>query len=44
MFGMTPGELFVVTFIVVMVVSAPWWPRIGEAVALGLRRKKDPRG
>jgi hypothetical protein len=32
MLGLTNGELFVVVFIVVAVVSAPWWPRLGEAV------------
>jgi hypothetical protein len=32
-FGLTYGELFLVTFIVVVVVSAPLWPRMGEALA-----------
>lgn len=30
---LTPGELFVVVFITVAVVSAPWWPRAGAALA-----------
>ena len=38
MFGLTFGEIFVVTFILVMVVSAPYWPRAGEAVAAALSR------
>jgi hypothetical protein len=33
MLGLTNGELFVVIFIVVAVVSAPWWPRAGGAIA-----------
>jgi hypothetical protein len=45
MFGLTGGELFVVVFIVVAVVSAPWWPRAGGAIAVALvgRAKKSPR-
>jgi hypothetical protein len=34
MFNLTSGELFVVVFITVAVVSAPWWLRLGELVAL----------
>jgi hypothetical protein len=30
---LTAGELFIVVFIVVAVVTARWWPRIGQAVA-----------
>lgn len=51
MLGLTNGELFVVVFIVVSVVSAPWWPRLGGAIAVALagksragtkRRASDP--
>jgi hypothetical protein len=30
---LTGGELFVVVFITIAVISAPWWPRLGELVA-----------
>ena len=33
MFDLTGGELFVVVFITVAVISAPWWPRVGEAIS-----------
>jgi hypothetical protein len=51
MLGLTNGELFVVVFIVVAVVSAPWWQRAGGAIAVALtgknrvntkRRASDP--
>jgi hypothetical protein len=42
MFGLTGGEIFVVVFIVCAVVSAPYWPRVGEMIALALVRKKEP--
>ena len=42
MLGLTNGELFVVVFLVVAVVSAPWWPRTGEAVAVALSRHRKP--
>jgi hypothetical protein len=29
-FGLTFGELFILTFITVSVVSAPLWPQLGE--------------
>jgi hypothetical protein len=32
-FGLTFGELFIVVFLTVSVVSAPWWPRVGEWIA-----------
>jgi hypothetical protein len=32
MFGLTGGELFVIAFVTVAVVSAPWWPRLGAAL------------
>jgi len=34
--GLTSGELFIVVFVTVAVVSAPWWLRIGEVVATAL--------
>jgi hypothetical protein len=40
MLGLTNGELFVVVFIVVAVVSAPWWPRMGEALFKLLTRPR----
>jgi hypothetical protein len=33
MLGLTFGELFVIGFVVIAVVSAPWWPRLGAAIA-----------
>ncbi|HEX9620120.1 MAG TPA: hypothetical protein VF989_08300 [Polyangiaceae bacterium] len=33
MVGLTGGEWFVVIFVTVAVVSAPWWPRTAEALA-----------
>jgi hypothetical protein len=33
MLGLTSGELFIVAFVTVTVVSAPWWLRAGEAIA-----------
>ncbi len=32
MFDLTSGELFVVLFILIAVVSAPWWARAGAFV------------
>jgi hypothetical protein len=34
--GLTSGELFIVVFVTVAVVSAPWWLRAGELVATAL--------
>jgi len=34
--GLTSGELFIVVFVTVTVVSAPWWLRLGELVASAL--------
>ena len=34
--GLTAGELFVVAFITVAVLSAGWWPRLGEALMVAL--------
>jgi hypothetical protein len=39
--GLTFGEFFVVAFIVVAVVGAPYWPRLGAAIALALAGKRD---
>jgi hypothetical protein len=45
MLGLTDGELLIVVFITVAVVSAPWWPRLGAAVAEAIAGKKtDGRG
>lgn len=41
MLGLTPGELFVVVVILVAVVSAPLWPRAGEAVARAIAGGKQ---
>jgi hypothetical protein len=38
---MTFGELFVVGFITAAVLSASWWARAGERVALLLSKKPD---
>jgi hypothetical protein len=35
-FEVTHGEVFVIVFVTVAVVSAPWWPRAGVAVARAL--------
>jgi len=43
MLGLTFGELFVVVFIVVTVVSAPFWPRAGGAIAVALTRGQKQR-
>jgi hypothetical protein len=39
---MTFGEVFVVVFIFVAVVSAPYWPKLGEQLFV-LFSKKPPR-
>jgi hypothetical protein len=39
MLGLTFGELFVVVFIFVAVVSAPYWPKAGEAISVALWRR-----
>ncbi|HEX7671956.1 MAG TPA: hypothetical protein VF395_20315 [Polyangiaceae bacterium] len=43
MLGLTGGELFVVVFIVVAVVSATWWPRTGAALFEALVGSDDSR-
>lgn len=40
MLGLTAGELFVVVFVTITVVSASLWPRAGEAIALLLSGKR----
>jgi hypothetical protein len=35
-FGLTGGEFFIVAFVTVMVVSARYWPAIGERIAVRL--------
>ena len=32
MFDLTGGELFLVCFIILAVVSRSWWPRLGEMI------------
>jgi hypothetical protein len=47
MFDLNSGELFVVLFILIAVVSAPLWPALGEWIALrlaGRGRKTDEVG
>jgi hypothetical protein len=43
-FGLTQGELFVVAFCVIAVVSARYWPRLGERLALLLAGKAPASG
>jgi hypothetical protein len=33
MLGMSAGELFLVAFVTIAVVSAPYWPRAGAVIA-----------
>lgn len=40
MLGLTPGEAFVVGFVVIAVVSAAWWPRTGAAIGAALSGKR----
>jgi hypothetical protein len=40
MFALTGGEIFILGFIVVAVVSWPWWPKVGESVAMLLAGDK----
>ena len=39
MFELSSGELFLVVFVTVAVVSATWWPRLGAAIAEALTGK-----
>jgi hypothetical protein len=41
--GLTAGELFVVAFITVAVLSAAWWPRLGEALMLAMSGTRGTR-
>ena len=43
MFGLSGGELFLVVFITLAVVSAPWWARLGSALGEMLVRGKSDR-
>jgi hypothetical protein len=44
MFELSSGELFVVAFVTIAVVTALWWPRLGatiaEFLAAGRERKR----
>jgi hypothetical protein len=42
-FGLNFGELFIVVFLTVSVVSAPWWPRLGEWIVDMLRGGREGR-
>jgi hypothetical protein len=35
-FGLSGGEIFIVTFVTVAVISARYWPALGERIALRL--------
>jgi hypothetical protein len=41
--GLTAGELFVVAFITVAVLSAAWWPRLGEALMVAMSGTRGTR-
>jgi hypothetical protein len=41
---LTGGELFVVLFITLAVLSAGWWPRLGELVMLAASGARAKRG
>jgi hypothetical protein len=43
MLGLTPGEAFVVGFVVVAVLTAGWWPRLGAAAGAALSGKRGER-
>ena len=36
MFGLSGGEIFIVAFVTIAVVSARYWPAVGERVAVRL--------
>ncbi|HEX3777712.1 MAG TPA: hypothetical protein VHV51_24755 [Polyangiaceae bacterium] len=38
MFGLSGGEIFIVAFVTVAVVSARYWPALGERIAVRLSR------
>jgi hypothetical protein len=41
MFDLNSGELFVVVFILIAIVSAPVWPALGEWLVARLSRRSD---
>jgi hypothetical protein len=41
--GLTAGELFVVAFITLAVLSAAWWPRFGEALMVAISGGRGTR-
>lgn len=41
--GLTAGELFVVAFITLAVLSAGWWPRFGEALMVAISGTRGTR-
>jgi hypothetical protein len=43
MLGLTAGEWFVVVFVTLAVVSAPWWPRAAEALYRRWNPGEPPR-
>ena len=43
MFGLNGGEFALVAFIVAAILTARYWPRIGERVALWFVRDEAPR-
>jgi hypothetical protein len=44
MFELSSGELFVVAFVTIAVVSALWWPRLGAAIAeLFVQRRSEAK-
>jgi hypothetical protein len=43
-FGLNGGELGLVIFIVAAILSARYWPKMGERIALSLTRDRDRRG
>lgn len=43
MFGLNGGELGLIIFIVAAILSARYWPKMGERIALSLTRERDGR-
>gem|GEM_PF-1400599 len=43
-FGLNGGEWFIVAFVTVMVVSARYWPALGERIALRLSSASPEAG
>jgi hypothetical protein len=41
MTGLTNGELFIVAFVTVAVLSAPWWPKVGQWAAELVSGERD---